>query len=345
MIAATQYGRHAAEDYARLRSPGVREGVRWHLVDRGGDFDFSSLAPIASAVQASGTQVIRTLCHYGWPNGLDIFSRAFVDRFARYCEAATRFLAGFSADVPFYSPINEISFFAFACGDAGWFYPYARGRGNELKRQLVRAAIAGPEAIWSIDPRARIVHVDPIVQVVAPRARPELIPAAASYHASQFDAWDMLAGRLHPELGVHARYLDIIGANFYYNGQWEHTGKRLRWEDTPRDERWTPLSRLLAALHRRYERPLFLAETGHFGVGRAEWLAEVADEVRQALREGVPLEGVCLYPIIDRPDWHHPELWHRSGLWDLVPDGDGRLLRVLIADYAAELKRARLVLP
>ena len=35
-------------------------------------------------------------------------------------------------------------------------FPYARGRDGELKRQLVRAAIAAAEAIWDVDRRARI---------------------------------------------------------------------------------------------------------------------------------------------------------------------------------------------
>lgn len=250
MIAATRHDRQAAQDYARLRSVGiraVREGVRWHLVDRGDGYDFSSLAAIAHAARAGGMQVVWTLCHYGWPDGLDIFSRAFIDRFSQYCEAAARFLAGCGEGVPFNSPINEISFFA--CGKAGWFHPYARGRGDELKRQLVRAAIAGAEAIWAVDPRARIVHVDPIIHVVAPHNRLELSARAAAATERQFEAWDMLVGWSHPELGGHPRYLDIVGANFYYDGQWEQEGERLRWEDAPRDDRWAPLSQLLAAVH------------------------------------------------------------------------------------------------
>ena len=45
-------------------------------------------------------------------------------------------------DVPFFTPINEISFFAWAAGEVGWFYPYGKNRGGEVKRQLIRAAIA-----------------------------------------------------------------------------------------------------------------------------------------------------------------------------------------------------------
>ena len=33
-------------------------------------------------------------------------------------------------------------------------YPFALGHDNEIKNQLVRAVIAGVEAVWSVDRRA-----------------------------------------------------------------------------------------------------------------------------------------------------------------------------------------------
>ena len=47
------------------------------------------------------------------------------------------------------------------------------------------------------------------------------------------------------------------------------------------------------------------------------------------------MEGMTIYPILDRPDWDHLEHWHNSGLWDLVPDEHGVLQRVLNEEYAA----------
>ena len=58
----------------------------------------------------------------------------------------------------------------------------------------------------------------------------------------------------------------------------------------------------------------------------------------------MPVQGLCLYPIIDRPSWHDPNHWHNSGLWDLIPDETGRLERVLCEEYAAELGAARVLL-
>jgi hypothetical protein len=56
------------------------------------------------------------------------------------------------------------------------------------------------------------------------------------------------------------------------------------------------------------------------------------------------MEGICLYPILDRPDWEDPDHWHNSGLWDLRRNGNGALERVLNQEYAAELLRSQALL-
>ncbi len=184
---------------------------------------------------------------------------------------------------PIYTPINEISFFSWAAAEVGWFFPHARNRGGELKRQLIRACIAGIEAIWAVDARARIAMVEPLIHVVAPRSRPDLAAAAAAYRNSQFEACDMLAGTLAPELGGQPRYLDIVGVNFYHDNQWEQPGgEKIAWHVLPRDPRWRPFHLLLAEIYERFRRPIFVAETSHVGSGRAEWLRELTDELTAA---------------------------------------------------------------
>jgi beta-glucosidase/6-phospho-beta-glucosidase/beta-galactosidase len=341
MLEATQHNCQVFHDYELLRSVNirtVRDGTCWPLIERAGGFDFSSVVPMVEAANRLDMQVIWNVFHYGYPDDLDIFSAAFVDRFARYCKSLAQFIHDHTGRPPFYTIINEISFMAWAAGDVGYIHPFGIGRGMELKRQLVQAAIAGMEGIWQVNPRARMVQSEPVIHVVAPHDRPDLVDPAAAQRAGQFEAWDMIIGKMEPALGGDPRYLDIMGLNYYHANQWEHPDRRLPWEENPRDDRWVSLDQLLAEVYDRYRRPLFIGETSHFGVGRGPWLTEVAEEVRQAMYRGVPVEGITIYPIIDRPDWDNLDHWHNSGLWDLVLDDQGVLERVLNEEYAAVLR-------
>ena len=51
----------------------------------------------------------------------------------------------------------------------------------------------------------------------------------------------------------------------------------------------------------------------------------MADEIVKCEARGVPIDGVCLYPIIDRPDWENPSHWHKSGLWDVENTGENKV--------------------
>ncbi len=343
MTAAVQHDVYAAQDYRRLRDIGIlaaRDGLRWHLIDRAGSFTWESWLSMLDAARAEGIQVIWDLCHYGWPDDLEFFSPDFVDRFARFSREAARLQLEHTGVPGFYSPVNEISFFAWGA-TRDLIFPYAHGRDAEFKRQLVRAAIASVEAIRSVDPAARFVYPEPLIHNVPPRWRPWQTEPAARQRASQFEAWDMIAGRAAPELGGDERYLDIIGVNFYAANQWEVPGgRKLHWDAGSDDPRWRPLHLLLEEVWERYRRPLIIAETSHYGIGRAPWLDEIARECRLALDRGVPLEGACLYPILDRFDWEDPTHWHNSGLWDMVPDSRGHYTRVLNEEYAGSLRAA-----
>jgi beta-glucosidase/6-phospho-beta-glucosidase/beta-galactosidase len=346
MIAGVQHDRQAAKDYHRLREAGMsaaRDGLRWPLIDHGAHFDFRSFLPMLRAAVKTKTQVVWNLSHYGYPDGLDLFSPRFVERFATYARMVAKLIREHTDEIPFYTPVNEISFFSWAAA-RDIIYPFAHGRDDDLKCQMVRAAIAACETILDIDPRARFLYPEPVIHVFPPRDRPDLAPQAEAYTESQYEAWDMIAGRAHPELGGSMRYLDIPGVNYYHSNQWELGGDRLRWEDDPIDSRWIPFHRLLARVWERYQKPLLIAETSHFGAGRARWIREIGSEVYQALQAGVPVGGVCIYPILDRYDWENRDHWHNSGLWDLERLDSGKLKRVLNSEYAIALTEAQQLL-
>jgi hypothetical protein len=283
------------------------------------------------AAHRTGVQMVWDLCHYGYPDGLDIWGAEFVDRFAGFAAAAARLVREETGAPPILAPVNEISYWAWAGGDVGRFFPCTRRRGDELKRQLARAAIAATEAIRAIEPKARIVHTDPVIRIAAKPHRPHRAAAAQAYHEAQYQGWDMIAGRLAPELGGSPDHLDILGLNFYSDNQWFHRGATIPFGH----HLYRPFRRMLAEVHERYRRPLFVAETGAEGSSRAAWLAYVAGEVRAAREAGVSVEGICLYPVLDYPGWED-ERHCDVGLFGL-PGPDGR--RPVHLEFAWELHR------
>jgi hypothetical protein len=321
MLASTGHDRYAAEDYARLRRIRIRtarDGIHWPLIEKAPyQYDFSTVLPMVRAARDAGVQVIWDICHYGWPDDLNVFSPAFIKRYAQLSRAFGYLLKNETDGLPFICPINEISFLSWASAEVGYIFPYAERRGNELKMQLVRAAIEGIEAVWDVLPQTRIVHADPLINVIAEPTGPESQSAAEAYNLSQFAAWDMLCGKRVPELCGHRKYLDIIGVNFYPHNQWLFNSLPFNpsFAVARSHPRYKPFRQMLCAVYERYERPLFVAETGAENELRPDWLRYVCHEVRAALEAAIPVAGICLYPIVNHPGWDDGRHCH-NGLWD-----------------------------
>lgn len=318
----------AAEDYLLLQDCGirtVREGLRWHLIEPSpGCFNWSSVERILTAAQLTGMEVIWDLLHFGFPDWINPFHPGFPERFAHFArEAALRI-----GHAGLYVPVNEISFLAWAAGEAGQFYPWSLNRGEELKLALCNAAAAATVAIKDADPLALIILVDPLIKV-HPRTA-EDAQTAQQLDDAQYAANDMLMG-----LGDRDRfrfdvpdYIDIIGVNHYPYSQFYSDRSALAMDDPNR----VPLSDLLVAVHARYDRPILVSETGAEGHGRAGWFDYVTEECQQAVRKGVPIYGVCLYPILSHIAWTG-ERYCANGLFDggcVSRDVEPNLLRVLM---------------
>ena len=78
-----------------------------------------------------------------------------------------------------------------------------------------------------------------------------------------------------------------------------------------------------------------MAETSCEGDRRASWFRHVAEEVREALRMGLPVEGVCLYPVLSHPGWDD-DRYCDNGLLEMEAH-HGR--RTVHAPLARELRR------
>lgn len=335
LIASTGHDRLVLADYRLAKRHGLetmRDGLRWHLIEREpGRYDFSSLVPMLKAAREADVEVAWDLLHYGWPDDMpDVFSPDFIPRFEAFVRASMRVIAGETNGPPIICPINELSFFAWACGEQGHWDPPHVGRGDELKRHLVRAAIAAVGVVREVAPKARIVWAEPAINVVPqPHQDPE---DAERYRLSQYQALDMLSGRVEPELGGDPSFLDVVGVNFYPHNQWYHgEGPTIPMGAC----NYKPFSTMLAEIHERYGRPLIVAETGAECSGRAAWLHYICDEVRLAAQEGVPVGGICIYPITEYPGWSN-DREVPTGLFT-APDAQGR--RHVYTPLAAEISR------
>ncbi len=349
LVAATQHDVQAREDYTLCTSVGiraVREAARWPILDRGGSLDLSPIRRLARLGREAGLVQVWDLMHYGYPDDVDFFAPQFVARFARFAGEVAAVVRSETDGPRFYTPVNEISYNAWAAGEVGYMAPFAQGRGGEVKRALVRAAIAGAEAIWAVDPGAQMLTVEPLVHLHAPPGRPDLQGEADHFNEHVFpEAFDLLGGRLEPELGGSRAHLGIVGLNYYSGNQWtigvpEAPQRSLDWDDPG----WVPLSDLLLHVECRYGGPLVFAETGSSGDSRAAWIEFLARESARALERGVDLQGICLYPIVTSPDWEDPTAFFDGGLFDLTPQPDGRLRRVLDHSTAAALRGAQAAL-
>lgn len=100
-------------------------------------------------VATLGLASVRESIGYGRPADVDIFANNFASRFADFAGAAARALRGSSDDAPVYTPINEISFLAWAISETKLIHPYRREtyrrRGEGGQRHDV-----GWEAKWRL---------------------------------------------------------------------------------------------------------------------------------------------------------------------------------------------------
>jgi hypothetical protein len=341
-VVATQHDTLVELDYQLLASAGLRtarEAMRWPLIERRGRYDFSSVAPIVRAAERHGVELLWDLFHYGYPDDVDLFGDEFPERFAEYCRAAVLYASRYLPSPYYFTPVNEASYFSWAGAEVGRFGPHQIGRGGELKLALARAALRAISAIREVCPGARMLTIDPICHVVCrPDASDRELEAAHHFnHDVVFEYMDMMCGRRNPELGGHPEALDLVGINYYWTNQWQ-----LGADTTPLapdDPRRLPLGALVRRAYERYGHDVVITETSELEGARGGWVDELARTACELADHGVPLRGICLYPILGMPEWHERGVWTRMGLWDLR-ERDGMLERVPFAPMHEALARA-----
>ena len=325
-------------DYEAASTAGiacVREAIGWRRVTRGRGFDFETVVLRAERARRCGLQVVWTLCHDGWPGDVDVCGADFSERFRAFATAAARVLAPYAGPEPaIYTPINEISFLAWAAAETALVGPLRselRNRSYEVKQTLVRAALGACDAIRAIDPDARFLHVESETSAVAD---------VHARRAVLFRAFDMLTGRLEPQLGGDPSYVDAVGIHCHRGMQpWRgtHDAAAERTREAP------PLAvhRLLQEVHARYGRPLVVAETAPSPARRTAWLREIGEEIGKAMELRVPIVAASVSRIVERPAWEDPRDWRGRRLWDVLLHGRDAVPRVPDSAYEQALRDVR----
>lgn len=331
ILLETKHEEYIHKDYDLIKDIGittVREGLAWSQIDKGNNvYDFSRFELIMQTAKEEGIQQIWDLNHFDYPEYLDPFSDKFVKQFAEYSKHVITLIRKYQEGTIYIVPVNETSFFSWIAADIGKWAPYTIGRGKEFKIQLVKANIAAINSIREVDSDVGFIQVDPIMRRRAKKpSNPDSRANARDFNNRvRYEAWDMLTGKVSPELGGESKYLDIIGLNYYHNNQqWVKVLRNDEDKLVNLNMHWfskyrIPFDRMIGDVYKRYKKPIVISETGSWGDTRYKWWKELLPQINNGLKNGLPIYGVCIYPIIDRRDWDYFHLTN-SGLWDYADD-------------------------
>ncbi len=344
----TGHLKYINEDYQSLslfNIKTVREGIRWSKVETSPyQYDWSTVAAMMEAAEQNSIQQIWDLCHFGFPDDLTPLHPKFVNRFESLCSSFINFYRSKKPyDTLLIIPINEISFLSWLGGHVACTVPYCKNSGWEVKYNLLKACIKGSK-ILKQDGNVKILTSEPLVNMVpVENATTEEQLAAIAQHNYQYQVMDALTGSICPELGGAPDLIDVTGVNYYYNNQWiTNSEKFLIWKQEPIDARWRPLRSMLTEVSDRYNLPVAITETSHPKEDRPMWIEQIASECKAAIDNNVNLYGICVYPVIDRPDWDDVSTWHRSGVWDI--ENNITLERKLYQPFAKAILQAQKIL-
>jgi hypothetical protein len=332
LIRATAHDKHALRDYRQCHDLGfrtLRDGLRWHLIEKApGRYDWSSWMPMLEAAESVGSQVIWDLFHYGSPDCVDQAASDFPERFTDFAIAALEVQQSVCDRPPLVCPLNEINFLSWAVDD-GYFPRVGPNRRGWMKDQLVKTAISAARAIKQRWPKAAIVWAEPLIHIAPHDLRRQTVRGAKANLQGMYEAYDWIMGRSRPDLGGDPSLVDLIGLNYYPHNQWYWKGPTIPMGH----HEYRPLGDMLLEMAERYQKPIFLSETGAEGTGKPSWLHYVCSEVRDAMARGADIRGLCWYPITAYPGWDNSRHAETGLLSSIVADGSRHVDERLLAEF------------
>lgn len=342
LLAATRHLEHIEQDYSRLGELAistVREGVQWSVVEKVPYvYDWTNVARIITVARQMNIQVIWDLCHFGYPSDLSPLHPHFTKRFVAFALAFLEMYRSLHPEgILIVTPINEVNFMSWLGGEVSATVPYTRNYGWEVKYHLMQAYIQSVKAMKKRDGQLRVLVTEPLINIVPENFEDaELVNKARQKNEEQFQVLDILCGYMCRELGGNDDLADIIGCNYYHNNQWYYPSERqLDWRSSTEQIGYRKLSEMCREVCDKYKRPIVITETSYEGGLKGEWMNLITDECEQMLRMGLELYGVCIYPVLNRPDWDYTERWHDSGIWKIDPEN---FERVADGQYIGTLK-------
>ena len=335
LIRATAHDKHARSDYRQCRDLGfgtVRDGVRWHLIEKApGQYDWSSWLPMLEAAEEVGMQVIWDLFHYGSPDHVDQGAEDFPERFTDFALAALEVRESVTGRPPLVCPLNEINFMSWAVDD-GYFPHVGPDRRGWFKDQLVTTGITAARAIKERWPKSTIIWAEPLIHIAPHDRRRATIRGAQANLQGMYEAYDWIMGLARPDLGGDPSLVDVVGWNFYPHNQWYWKGPTIPMGH----HEYRPLADMLVEMAERYGKPMFLSETGAEGTGKPSWLHYICNEVRGAMRRGVDMQGICWYPITAYPGWDNSRHAETGLLSTITSNGTRHVDEPLRAEFEVQ---------
>lgn len=335
LIRATGHDKHVLQDYRLCKELGfrtLRDGLRWHLIGRSpGHYDWSSWLPMLEAAEETGVQIIWDLFHYGSPDCIDQAATDFPERFTDFALAALEVHQSISDRPPLVCPLNEINFLSWAVDD-GYFPRVGPDQRGWFKDQLVRTAITAARAIKQRWPKSTIIWAEPLIHIAPHDRRRPTVRAAEANLQGMYEAYDWIMGLAKPELGGDPSLVDVVGWNFYPHNQWYFEGPTIPMGH----HEYRPLGDMLVEMADRYQKPIFLSETGAEGTGKPSWLHYVCGEVRNAMSRGADVKGICWYPITAYPGWDNSRHAETGLLSTVVASGSRNVDELLLEEFEAQ---------
>lgn len=356
----TQHYKLWKRDFDLVAESGVkylRWGIPWYRVQptlNQWDWVWTDKA-LDYLVNVKGITPILDLMHYGTPLWLDnsFINSSYPQRVAEY---AQKVVERYKSLVHYYTPLNEPMVNADMCGNKAEWPPYLSGDDGYVKitLALAKGIVLTTQAIKAEQPNAITVQVEALWHTFT--QDDSLLERVAHENARQYLCFDLTTGRVNDDYAINS-YLhkhgatdsdfdwfhtnavtfDLFGANFY---PWSYNELKLKSDGSL--QRVTPQANgetievVIRAAYERYHLPVIVTETSANAdiAGRAQWMDETLDTVRDLRREGIPVVGYTWFPLFTMVDWEYRKgrrplkdyLIH-LGLYDSALDSKGSLRR------------------